>query len=236
MVSPEQQRLDLQLVWALEQLPELVAVMRERVTPTIVYGFSATGGASSGGMKDRLPVVVPVLDDLTQTWRLVTEFVTDFANHLHEQVDRSGTARVGGLRHVRLRPAESTPAEWAVAARSVLGWVRLRAWQIGSLPSGVPEGPREIVSGAAEVVIGRVVKMRARYLPRALPHWWNTRETCPVCLERAVAVTWVDKHLRVACARCGFDPVGSDPVVRARLEDMYLGFVREEHEIKGTDE
>lgn len=103
MVSPEQQRLDLQLVWALEQLPELVAVMRERVTPTIVYGFSATGGASSGGMKDRLPVVVPVLDDLTQTWRLVTEFVTDFANHLHEQVDRSGTARVGGLRHVRLR-------------------------------------------------------------------------------------------------------------------------------------
>lgn len=219
-------RIELRLTWSLEQLPDLVEVMRERLTPSLVQSFKFSGG---GGDKARLPLRGEVLDDLTVLWELVVDTVTALAEAIHEEltiptVNDSGAT---GLDRLLLHPAEQTPKAWHDTAKGIYEWVKFRASLINTLDDEGDESPRWLIASQAELLCQQIKKTRSHYMPRAEQVWLPARRYCPVCASQSVGVTFVGKQLVVQCQNCGLDVIGDTPA-REQLEEIYLELIREE--------
>lgn len=199
-----------QLLWELDQLPDLVQVMHEQVTPSIV--FAGGEPVAGGGDKHTIPVRGDVLDDLDALWGNLDEFVDEVAQVLgyahapHSRIFADPRRSRG-----ENRPgASQSPAEWHTAALMVVRWIRDR-FELFALPD--PE----------EFLADLIHQLRGRFMPHDKPHWWHTMRQCEQCMERAVGVTWDDTgHLIVACTVCGAAVVDACSPARSFYEEQYL--------------
>lgn len=201
-----------QLLWELDQLPDLVQVMREQVTPSIV--FAGGEPVAGGGDKHTIPVRGDVLDDLDALWGNLDEFVDEVAQVLgyaHAPHSRifADPRRSRGAAGTNTPGASQSPAEWRTAALMVVRWIRDR-FELFAL------------SDSEEFLADLIQQLRGRYMPHDKPHWWHTKRLCDVCQTRSIGVTWEHGHLLVACTECGHEVVGAHDPMRSYWEGEYL--------------
>lgn len=198
------------LVWVYEQAPALLAVMREQVTPSIVYGFGET--VSGGGDKARMPLRADVLDQLTELWDGLQGVVDEISVRITTDTLTGPVDEQPGAAGIVAPKATATPADWTAAGTRLVNWVKLRRLNIDHLELADP----------ADYLAELVSRHRASYLPREKPHWWHTKRLCETCQTRSVGVTWEDKRLLVACTNCGAEIVGPRDPMRSYWEQTYL--------------